>query len=133
MKKVFLCICIITSVLIACSKTNEVAESTNNTGNNGGNNGGANTACDTVNMKYATNVQPILQNNCYSCHGNGQVSGGVSLDNYTKVKAQVDNGKLLAVITHASGYPAMPKGLPKLPDCDINKIRDWINRGAANN
>jgi hypothetical protein len=28
---------------------------------------------------------------------------------------------------------AMPYGLPKMDDCSINKILDWINRGALNN
>jgi hypothetical protein len=27
----------------------------------------------------------------------------------------------------------MPKGGSKIPDCDINKIRAWINRGSLNN
>ena len=31
--------------------------------------------CDTANMKYTVNVLPIIQNNCYSCHGNGQGEG----------------------------------------------------------
>jgi mono/diheme cytochrome c family protein len=84
-------------------------------------------------MKYTANVLPIIQANCYSCHANGQINGGVTLDSYTKVKAQVDNGNLIGVITHAAGYPAMPYNLPKLSECDINKIKDWIARGAQNN
>lgn len=107
-----------------CSKTNEVDLA---------NSGGPQTPCDTVNMKYAANVLPIIQANCYSCHANGQINGGVTLDSYTKVKAQVDNGNLVNVITHAPGYPAMPYNLPKLSECDINKIKDWIARGAQNN
>ncbi len=89
--------------------------------------------CDTVNMKYAVNILPIIQNNCYSCHGNGQQQNGVSLDSYAKVKTQVSNDNLINVITHAPGYPPMPDGLPQLSDCDINKIRDWISTGAPNN
>jgi cytochrome c553 len=127
MKKI--CLYIITGfAFIACTKTNEEAEI-------------AKSApvtvpvisCDTVNMKYTANVLPIMQANCYSCHGNGQVEGGVSLDSYTKLKQRVNSKSLMAVITHASGYPAMPYGLPKLSDCDINKIKNWIDRGALNN
>lgn len=109
----------------ACSKTNET-ELSNPPGGGGG------VTCDTVNMKYAANVLPIIQGNCYSCHGNGNVSGGVSLDSYDKLKTQAASGKLLAVITHAAGVPPMPQG-GKLSDCDINKIRSWINRGMLNN
>ena len=89
--------------------------------------------CDTVNMTYSSDVQPILQANCYSCHGNGIVNGGVSLDDYSNVRDLAEDGELLGVITHAAGYPPMPDNGGKLSDCDINKIKDWINRGASNN
>ncbi|MFT3827989.1 MAG: cytochrome c [Chitinophagaceae bacterium] len=133
MKKVFLSmaamvitICI---VVTACSKSNE----TNAGGGNGGGGGGGTTTCDTVNMKYAANVLPIIQANCYSCHGNGVVTSGINLDGYANLKIQVDNGNLVGVITHAAGYPAMPYNLPKLSDCNINIIKAWIARGAQNN
>jgi len=128
MKKVILCLSMASVILVSCSKTNEVTES----GSNSGNTGGGNTGCDTVNMKYATNVQPILAANCYDCHGNGSSESGVSLDSYSKVKQRVDNGQLLGVINHASGFPAMPYKRPKMSDCDINKIKGWVARGAKN-
>jgi len=115
---------IIIIAMIACEKTNEENESgpvPNPVG------------CDTINMKYATNIQPIIQNNCYSCHANGQAEGGVTLDTYNKIKQRADNGILIGVITHASGFKAMPFGLPKLSDCNINKIKAWVARGALDN
>ncbi|GEO09664.1 c-type cytochrome [Segetibacter aerophilus] len=129
MKKICVCLCVISLFVASCSKTNEEVESKSSTPPTGG----TTNPCDTVNMKYAANVQPILQANCYSCHGNGNVEGGVSLDTYNKVQQRASTGLLLNVITHASGYPAMPYQKPKLSDCDINKIRDWINRGSQNN
>ena len=128
MKKLFLIGIILTSlIVISCSKSNEETLQQNTNGNTGGNN------CDTVNMKYAADVLPIIQANCYSCHGNGLSQNGVSLDSYAKVKVQADNGNLIGVITHADGYPPMPQGAAKLSDCNINKIRSWISRGALNN
>lgn len=93
------------------------------------------TDCDTVNMKYATDVVPILQNNCYGCHGNGNTSGsgGINLDGYANLVPYAINGILKGVITHASGFPAMPFGSPKMDACTINKITNWINRDAPNN
>ncbi len=126
MKKVIICSSIISIILFACAKTNETTLSGNTTGSNTNN-------CDTVNMKYVTNVQPIIQANCYSCHANGNLNGGVSLGTYTSVKQQADKGSLIGVITHASGYSPMPKGSSKLSDCDINKIKSWVSRGALNN
>lgn len=119
------------AIIFSCSKESEDQVAPNPPGGGGG--GGGNNACDTVNMTYSNHVKTILQNNCYACHGNGQVNGGVTLDSYAGVKAVADNGKLIGVITHASGFPQMPQGGPKLSDCNINKIRGWINRGALNN
>ncbi len=112
----FLCLAV-----AGCSKENETALR----GNSGN-------TCDTVNMTYSADVLPIIQRNCYACHSNEQMTG-VSLGNYTALKVQADNGNLIGVINHASGYPAMPEGGAKLSDCDINKIQDWINHGAQNN
>lgn len=108
--------------IIGCSKTSEDKLTTPTPG-----------GCDTVNMTYSNDVQPILQANCYSCHGNGNANGGVTLDSYEAVSGLAASGILTGVITHASGFPPMPQGAAKLSDCDINTIQDWINRGAANN
>ncbi|SHN46026.1 cytochrome c [Chitinophaga sp. CF418] len=118
-----------TTTIVSCSKDNE-QDITNNPNPP---DGGGNNSCDTANMKYTANILPIISASCYSCHGNGNVSGGVSLGNYAGVKAQVDNGNLLHVVNHDAGYPAMPQGGSKLSDCNINKIRSWINHGALNN
>ncbi len=91
------------------------------------------TVCDTANSTYTADVVPILQANCYSCHGNGNVSGGVSLDNYNNVKSLAQSGDLLGVINHTPGYPPMPEGGAKLSDCDINTIKSWIDNGVLNN
>ena len=109
---------------VSCSKSSE-----DKLNQNGG------TICDTTNMKYSTDVVPILQANCYSCHGNGNTagSGGIALDSYAGLKKYADNGFLAGNITHAAGYIGMPYGRPKLPDCEINTILDWISRGAQNN
>ncbi|MEO8116697.1 MAG: cytochrome c [Bacteroidota bacterium] len=92
-----------------------------------------NSPCDVSNVTYSMNVLPIISNNCYSCHGNGNTSGGIILEGYDNIKIQADNGNLKGVITHAPGYPAMPMDKPMLSDCDINTITAWINDGAPNN
>jgi len=111
-------------VLFSCTKANEQDLQ----GNSGG------VSCDTVGMTYSADVVPILQDHCYSCHGNGNTggSGGINLDGYENIQVYAQNGILAGVITHAPGYPAMPFGQPKLDECNINKILDWINRGAPN-
>ena len=89
--------------------------------------------CDTVNVTYAATVLPLLESECYSCHGNGASSGNVSLQGYTNLKTYIDNGLFWGSIAHLEGFSNMPKGGNKLPDCDLDKIQAWINLGAPNN
>lgn len=110
--------------IFGCSKSNEDSLTNSNP---------PPVVCDTVNSMYTTDVKPILQANCYSCHGNGNAQGGINLNDYAGVKMQADNGKLLGSINHAPGYYPMPRGGAKLSECNINKIQNWVDRGAANN
>jgi cytochrome c5 len=93
-----------------------------------------NTTCDTTNVTYSKTVQPILSENCYSCHSNSNASlgGGYKLEDYPDVKIRVDDGKLWGSITQASGYfPMPPSG--SLDGCSISKIKIWIDAKAPNN
>src|SRR4249920_2070691 len=68
--------------------------------------------CSTDSMSYSKDIVPILESNCYSCHGNGNTggSGGISLDGYSNLKVRVDNGQLVGCVTHAPGFVPMPFG-----------------------
>ena len=138
MKKSSVSIAIAAAVIIfysiGCSKSNDVTLANGGTDTTGTTTPPAQT-CDTVNMKYAANVVPIMQANCYSCHGassNGG-SGGIILDGYANLKKWADNGALVGTITHASGFVAMPFGQAKMSDCNINKIISWVKNGAEDN
>ncbi|OKL38623.1 hypothetical protein [Pontibacter flavimaris] len=89
--------------------------------------------CDTTAITFSGSIVPILAANCYSCHAAGIAEGGVVLDNYNGVKEEAGHGHLVGAITHAPGFPPMPQGAAKLPDCDIEKIRKWVDAGAPNN
>jgi len=92
------------------------------------------TNCDTLLVKYSTTVLPVLNNSCYSCHsGTAASGGGISLDNFAVLKNMATNGRLVGTISHAIGFSAMPKNGSKLPDCEILKIKAWVNAGALNN
>lgn len=116
-------------LLFSCSKSNE--EDVGGT-TGGGNNPPA--TCITTNMQYSTHIAPIIQGNCFSCHSNANMAlSGISLEGHANLKAKVTDGRLLGAITHAAGFVAMPQGGPKLSDCNINRIKAWIDAGAPNN
>lgn len=89
--------------------------------------------CDTVDATYSGVVQPILEQSCYGCHGNGNMQGGVDLGSYDAVVVSANNGRLSGAINHEAGYKPMPALNPKLDSCDIYLIDKWIDDGALNN
>lgn len=89
--------------------------------------------CDTLGgAKFATFVQPIVQNKCQGCHNAVSAGGGIKLTTYAEIKACVATGKFWGSINYLAGFSAMPKGT-KLSACELAKIDSWIKRGALNN
>lgn len=89
--------------------------------------------CDTANVTYSGTVMPILQAYCYGCHSSPNGSGGIILTSYNDVVTLVNNGKLWGSINFLSGYIGMPYNGNKMSDCNLAKIRIWIDSGAINN
>lgn len=114
---------LVSSLLIGCYYDKEVLVYPTST-----------TTCDTTAVKFSTTLLPLLNASCNSCHGGAASAGaGIVLDNYTGVKTSVNSGKFLNSILQNGAASAMPKGGSKLADCDITKIKVWINAGALNN
>ncbi len=91
--------------------------------------------CDTTNVTFATTIQPILNANCNNsgCHDAGTASSGYDLTTHAGAMLAANNDRLLGCINWSSGFSMMPKNLPKLQQCDIDKITSWVNHGAPNN
>ena len=53
--------------------------------------------CDTVGMQYNRDIVPILEGNCYRCHGTGNTagSGGILLEGYDNIKLYAQDGRLI--------------------------------------
>ena len=89
--------------------------------------------CQDDMVSYEDQVIPILENNCYGCHGAGVNTGGVTLEGYQNLKRFVDNGRFLGAVKHESGFAPMPQNASKLSDCQISQLEAWIDDGAENN
>ena len=95
-----------------------------------------NQTCDTTNVTFSGSVTTLLDNYCLTCHSNNDAAfrgGNIKLENYSDVKAQVDNGRLEGAINHMPGFSPMPKGSSKLNDCNLTIIQKWIDDNSPNN
>jgi mono/diheme cytochrome c family protein len=93
---------------------------------------------------YATNVQPIFDGNCVTCHGGASPSGGYSLASRAGatgngsdtipnvVPNSADSSKLYRRVT-GDETPQMPIGQSALDTVRTATVRNWINKGAKDN
>jgi uncharacterized membrane protein len=86
--------------------------------------------CDSAVSGFSAVIQPMMTKYCVGCHAYPNASAQVELSGYIGVKNAINQG-LLKSMDH-SGYYPMPKGGAKLSDCEINQVRNWIQRGAPN-
>lgn len=97
--------------------------------------------CDTVDVTYGTTIVPILESQCYSCHNTANadiLGGGTNLEGYDNLMGFVtasdpDNSLFYNTVAWVPGNSFMPKSGSQLGECNILKIRAWINAGAVNN
>jgi hypothetical protein len=89
--------------------------------------------CDTIPaLTYENDIKPILAVSCGTDDNNCHIPGGGQSDftSYDETKAAAESGNLMGTILHLSGFPPMPNDGRPFDDCNINKIRAWINRGT---
>ncbi|HAN64951.1 MAG TPA: hypothetical protein DCQ34_01015 [Chitinophagaceae bacterium] len=89
--------------------------------------------CDSSQFTFSATIQPLVNSNCRGCHNPNFQSAGLDLSTYNNIRSIALNGKFMGTITHAAGFPAMPRGAAKLSDCRIAQVRKWIEAGAPNN
>ncbi len=92
---------------------------------------------------YTTKVQPILQANCYRCHGGMNHRGGLNIatragmmkgghDGAVLVPGDPAKSLLVRLIRH-EGPQNDPRPMPpkaKLSDADIATVERWVRAGA---
>jgi len=102
-------------------------------------------ACSWAEVDFATQIQPILSQHCYACHGPDEASleGGLRLDVKEKALKGGDGGKviipgdpeaseLINRITHSDPEEIMPPPEKKkpLPPEQVALLKQWIAEGA---
>ncbi|HEX5102988.1 MAG TPA: DUF1549 domain-containing protein, partial [Pirellulaceae bacterium] len=95
-------------------------------------------------VEFAQDIQPLLQKNCYSCHGPEMQEGGLRLDQKKRALEGGDSGaeivpgksaesrlvRMIAGIDEDFGrMPPEDKGTPLTAE-QIRLVRAWIDQGA---
>jgi hypothetical protein len=88
--------------------------------------------CDTANVTYSQTIAPIMVQSCNVCHSTVVATAGIVTDNYDALRVVAVNGSLSAAVNHTGAFP-MPKDGEKLSDCNLAKIKKWVDAGAPNN
>ena len=83
---------------------------------------------------YAREIQPVLERNCYSCHGEKLQSAGLRLDQKQSALAKLVPGKaaeseIYRRVVGVGNLARMPMG-GALPAAQIALIKAWIDGGA---
>lgn len=94
-------------------------------------------------VDFARDVEPILESNCWYCHGEEEQESGLRLDRRVKMLRGGDSGLaavvpgdskksyLIEVIRHVDPEMAMPPEEDPLSDEDIETLTRWIDQGAV--
>jgi len=94
-------------------------------------------------VDYTTQIQPIFDNNCISCHANGGgYAGNLDLSSYAEIMEGGNSGNTIFPSDHSSSelyariilpvsdQQFMPKYSAPLYQSDIDLIAQWIDEGA---
>lgn len=95
-----------------------------------------NQACDSTNVTYTHTIAPIMSANCNVCHSGLNPQKSITTDNWAGLNAAAAGGldsQLWQAVSHSMKVTPMPYQNGKLSECDLAKIRVWINAGALNN
>ena len=80
-------------------------------------------------MSYEKNIQPLLQEYCFSCHGNGKKKGDLSLDVYQDAEAAVADRKTWEKVLQNLGSQTMPPEHKRQPSpAERDAIIAWVQK-----
>ena len=98
--------------------------------------------CSPSNVDFNSEIRPVLNNRCVTCHGGVKTNSGLNLQfrelaliggesgSAAIVPGDADASELIKRITHANPSDRMPKDEDALSEEEVQAFRDWINQGA---
>jgi hypothetical protein len=95
--------------------------------------------CDTINVTYKNDIQPVLSSNCYSCHATAvTLNGGLDLEDTASLARYLQYGFRGDGVFGSKFYHCISHSLLALPmpptyvidSCSLKKMKHWIDAGA---
>ncbi len=91
-------------------------------------------------VSFSTDILPIFESRCVSCHGGNKTEKGLDLKSFASLMNGSEEGPVVTAGDAANSSLAslilngkMPKRGPKLTPEQVQLIIDWINQGALDN
>ena len=96
-----------------------------------------NQECNIEAVSFETDIFPIINSYCISCHSgsSSSASGGLLLETYDQIQLAVnklDEDGVIARIEKSNGDPKLMPPSHRLPQCEIDKIKAWQEQGTNN-
>jgi hypothetical protein len=79
---------------------------------------------------FSRDAQPVLDEYCYNCHGDGSHKGGVHLDGFKSDADIRDHALWWRVMKNVRAGIMPPAGEERVPDGDMKKLMSWIKLEA---
>ena len=96
--------------------------------------------CDSMQMSYAKNIQPIFRQHCYECHATAvSATGGLDLEDTASLKHYLLKGfrgdgvygsLLYNCMLHSRYSQHMPPTYV-IDSCSLHKIHNWLSAGGS--
>ena len=79
-------------------------------------------------VTFKREIQPILNQYCYDCHGAGVAKGGVTLDQFSTTAELKDHKLWLRALNNVRSKIMPPADEAHLPPAEAEKLASWIKR-----
>jgi hypothetical protein len=84
-----------------------------------------------VSSRFHKEIQPLLEQYCWDCHGDGMDKGKVTFDGFKTEKEAIEKRDLwLAVLKNVRAGIMPPAKKPRPSPADIKKLENWIKQEA---
>ena len=88
--------------------------------------------CDTVDVTFSGDIQPLVQTFCAACHSGIAPYGGIVIEDYDNISTVASDPNFIGLIDGDFAL-VMPENTDGLNDCQVRMFEIWIEDGMPNN